>query len=52
MAGWEKPPKTAEEGSENPVWLAMTEDSIVVSKSGTYFRNNKELTQWGYVWKD
>ena len=51
MAGWERPTKSAEEGSDNPAWLAVTDDETVVTSSGGYFRNDREKTEWGYVWK-
>merc|ERR1711879_1006190 len=37
MAGWEKPPRTAEQGAQLFYWLATTEDEAVLSKSGEFF---------------
>jgi len=51
MAGWERPTKSAEEGSDNPAWLVITDDDKVVANSGGYFRKYREKTEWGYVWE-
>jgi len=51
MAGWGKPPLTAEQGADNPWWLATTTDAKVIADSGGYYRNTRERVQWGYVWK-
>jgi len=46
MAGWEKPPKTAEEGADNPWWLSTTKDENVLSNSGTFYQGIRELKPW------
>ena len=49
MAGYEKPPLTAEEGAQISYWLGTTQDEVVVENNGGYFRNGDKLCQWGYV---
>jgi len=48
MAGYERPPLTAEEGSQISYWLATSEDKVVVENNGGYFRNGNQLCEWGY----
>lgn len=49
MAGYEKPPKTAEEGSQITYWLATSNDQVIVQNNGGYFRDNNQLRQWGFT---
>lgn len=49
MAGWEKPPLSAEEGSKIAYWLGTSEDKIILESNGGYFRNGGKLCDWGYV---
>ncbi len=42
MAGWDRPTKTAEQGSETPVWLAL-DGSLVQNPSGRMYREGQEI---------
>jgi len=46
MGGWEKPPRTAEEGADTGVWLA-TDESIKKEHSGEFFTNRKACEWMG-----
>jgi len=46
MAGWEKPPKTAEEGADNFWWMATSEDEDLLKSSGRFYFNFREQVDW------
>jgi len=46
MAGYEKPPRTAEQGSEISYWLATTNDQVVLDHNGGFFRDDNQYKEW------
>jgi len=46
MAGWEKPPRTAEQGAYIAWWLATSNDKSVMENSGNFYWNDGELMNW------
>jgi len=45
MAGWERAPRTAEEGADVFWWLATTNDEKVIASSGSYYEQ-RNPTGW------
>merc|ERR1712226_1291883 len=46
MAGWEKPPKTAEQGADNFWWMATSQDENLIKNSGKFYMLFREETGW------
>jgi len=46
MAGWERPPRTAEQGAQVFYWLATTQDEAVTRKSGEFFWKDDQHCPW------
>jgi len=47
MAGWERPTKTAFDGSKVAVWLSLSNDKIITENNGGYFSDVGKLEHWG-----
>ena len=41
MAGWDRPPKTAEEGADTPLYLAMLEVDGTEAPTGLFFQKER-----------
>jgi len=46
MAGWEKPPKTAEEGADNFWWMATSDAEDLLKSSGKFYFKFREQVDW------
>lgn len=46
MAGWEKPPKTAEQGADNFWWMATSVDEDLLKSSGKFYYKFREQVDW------
>ena len=43
MAGWERPPRTAEEGADVFWWLATTDEPKILNDSGSYYEQREKV---------
>jgi len=43
MAGWERPPRTAEDGADVFWWLATTDEAEILNDSGSYYEQREKV---------
>jgi len=46
MAGWERPPKTAEQGADNFWWMATSDDEDLLKSSGKFYYLFRKQVDW------
>lgn len=46
MAGWDKPPKTAEQGADNFWWMATSNDEQLLQSSGKFYMLFRQRAGW------
>lgn len=47
MGGWEKPLRTAAQGSKIAYWLSVGDDEIILKNNGKFFRDDDKCLEWG-----
>jgi len=47
MAGWDRPPRTTEQGAAIAHWLGTSNDGYVTDFSGKFFKSDDKRTDWG-----